>query len=514
MSKIRRALLSVSDKRGVAEFAKGLAQLGVEIISSGGTAKALQDAGVKATPVSQFTGFPEMMDGRVKTLHPKIFGGILGVRTNEEHVREAKENGIEFIDVVAVNLYPFKQTVANPNVSLEEAIEQIDIGGPSLVRAAAKNHAFTTIIVDANDYSRVLQELSEKGETSGQLRRELALKAFKHTAEYDAAIANYLGKIVANSKFPDVLMLSLSKLQDLRYGENPHQAAALYADPQDGEPSVASAKQLQGKQLSYNNILDSNSALELVREFEETTAVIVKHNNPCGVASASSVLEAYKTARAVDPESAFGGIIALNACVEKELAQEIVSTFVEVVLAPSYSSEALEMFKTKKNVRVLEVSGLRKPKIPCFDYRSVVGGLLAQERNVQLFAGDLKVVSKRAPTEEEWKALNYAWRVCKHVKSNAIVYARGDRAVGIGAGQMKRIDSAKLGAMIASGPITGTVMASDAFFPFRDGIDAAAKLGITAVIQPGGSIRDEDVINAVNEHKLAMVFTGIRHFRH
>lgn len=517
MVQIRRALLSVFEKEGIVELAKFLHGQGVEIISSGGTAKALSEAGIAVIEISSLTGFPEMMEGRVKTLHPKIHGGILADRRKKEHVEEAQKLGIGLIDLVVVNLYPFEKVVGEGKPH-DEIIEMIDIGGPTLVRAAAKNYKSVAVVVRPSRYAGIMEEIRKDGKIGEKTREALALEAFEHISHYDIVIEGYLRRAFGlGGDFPEVLNLSLKKLQDLRYGENPHQKAAFYKDPKFFQPCVASAEQLQGKQLSYNNILDANAAFELVKEFEEPTAVVVKHNNPCGVASHEDIAEAYRIAKSVDPEAAFGGIIAVNREVDGKLAKEVTSTFVEVIIAPSYSKEALAEFKGKKNLRVMEVKNGNVKRQPYREYRSVVGGLLVQDANVKLFEGEPRVATKREPTPSERESLYYAWKIAKYVKSNAIVYARGKRAVGIGAGQMKRIDAAKLGAMIAKSfgeDLRGVAMASDAFFPFRDGIDYAASLGVSAIIQPGGSIKDAEVIKAADEHNIAMLFTGIRHFRH
>lgn len=514
--KIFKALVSVFDKENIVEFAKSLSDLGIEITSSGGTAQELKKSGIRVKEVSSVTGFPELMGGRVKTLHPKIHGGILADRSNKKHLEEAKKNEIELIDLVVVNLYPFEKIIQKPH-KLEEAIENIDIGGSTLIRSAAKNFKNVTIVTSPSQYPAIIAELrANSNSISEKTNLEFALKAFEYVSHYDVVIEKYLRSTLNKNDYPNYLNLTFEKLQDLRYGENPHQTASFYKSART-DPSISTAKQLQGKQLSYNNILDSNSAFELVKEFDEPTAVVVKHNNPCGVASSKDIVEAYKTAKSVDPEAAFGSIVAVNTPVDEKLAKEIVSTYVEVTIAPSYSKQALEVFKQKKNIRVLEIPDVEVKRKPYREYRSVVGGLLVQDANVKLFDGELKFVTKRKPTEEELHSLKYAWIIAKYVKSNAIVYARGSRAVGIGAGQMKRIDATKLGAMIATSfgeDLKGTVMASDAFFPFRDGIDAAAKLGVCAIIQPGGSIKDDEVIKAADEHGVAMVFTGVRHFRH
>jgi len=515
--KPRRALISVYDKTGVVELARALAALEVEIVSSGGTARLLSGQGIRVTDVSTLTGSPEMMDGRVKTLHPKIHGAILADRSNPKHMEEAQRHGIELIDMVVVNLYPFEDVVLK-NAPLQDVVENIDIGGPTLIRAAAKNYRHVGIVCKPSRYQEIMAEMKKSGgELSEKTMELLALDAWEHVSHYDVVIEQFFRKKFAHDgEFQEYLNLTFHKKQDLRYGENPHQRAAVYRDEHYLNPSVLDAPQIQGKQLSYNNVLDCNSAFKLIREFDEPTAVIVKHNNPCGVASDPDLLRAYKTAKSVDPEAAFGGIVALNRQVEEALAKEIISRFVEIVMAPSFSKEALQVFSAKKNMRVLQVKGTDVKRLPYRKYRSILGGLLVQDADVKMYDA-LKVVTKRKPSDSEMKALEYAWKIAKYVKSNAIVYARENRAVGIGAGQMKRIDAAKLAAMISKDygeDLKGCVMASDAFFPFRDGIDYAAKLGITAVIQPGGSIKDEEVIRAADEHGIAMVFTGTRHFRH
>jgi phosphoribosylaminoimidazolecarboxamide formyltransferase/IMP cyclohydrolase len=515
--RVKRALISVYDKENIAGLAQALSELGIEIVSSGGTAKMLAEKGIKVTDVSEFTGSPEMMDGRVKTLHPKVHGAILADRTSLQHLEEAKKYGIQLIDMVVVNLYPFEETVLKGG-ALKEIIEKIDIGGPTLVRAAAKNYGSVAVVCNPARYVEIADELRKhRCELSDKTLERLAVEAWEHVAHYDVVIEQFFRHTFGRQdEFPEYLNLTFHKKQDLRYGENPHQRAALYRDEHYLNPSVLDAPQLQGKQLSYNNVLDCNSAFKLIREFDGPTAVIVKHNNPCGVASAADILAAYKQAKAVDPEAAFGGIIALNRPVGEELAREITSRFVEIVMAPEFSAGALEVFREKKNIRMFENKGTTVKRMPYRKYRSVLGGLLVQDANVKLL-DDVKVVTKRKPTEQEMNALRYAWKIVKYVRSNAIVYARENRAVGIGAGQMKRIDAAKLAAMIAKDnreTLKGCVMASDAFFPFRDGIDYAASLGITAVIQPGGSINDKEAIAAADGHNMAMVFTGIRHFRH
>ncbi|MFH2100579.1 MAG: bifunctional phosphoribosylaminoimidazolecarboxamide formyltransferase/IMP cyclohydrolase [Candidatus Micrarchaeota archaeon] len=517
MSKISRALISVYDKKNVVELARSLSESGVKILSSGGTAKALSEAGIAVTEVSDFTGSPEMMDGRVKTLHPKIHGAILADRSNPKHMEEMEKLGIEPIDMVVVNLYPFEETVKKGG-ELKDVIENIDIGGPTLVRAAAKNYQSVAVITNPERYGKLIQEIKANGGLSKETCELLALEAWEHIAHYDCVIDKYFRKSFGvDSEYPEYLNLTFRKKQDLRYGENPHQTAAFYADDQNGHSSVTTAEQLQGKALSYNNILDGNAALELAKEFDEPTAIVVKHNNPSGVASNDDILEAYKTARSVDPEAAFGGVVCINRGIDAKVAEEITSKFLEIVIGPSFTEGALQVFSKKKKLRVLRISNIAGKRGPHREYRSVVGGLLVQDANVILHDSKFNVVTKRKPTEDEILAMKYAWKVCKHVKSNSIVYARPTRVVGIGAGQMKRVDAANLAASIAQEfglELKGCAMASDAFFPFRDGIDAAAKRGITAVMQPGGSIRDQEVIDAANEHGMTMVLTGVRHFRH
>ena len=527
MTKITRALLSVSDKTGLIDFARALSRQGVELLSTGGTAKAIRDAGIPVIEVADYTGFPEMLDGRVKTLHPKVHGGILARRDLPEHVAAMEKHSLPYIDLVCVNLYPFRETVAKPGCTLEDAIENIDIGGPAMVRSSAKNHAFVTIVTDPADYPKVLAEMAaNNGMVSDATRFSLAVKAFEHTAAYDGAIANYFGAIVDNGKpegFPRTFNVQFKKAQTMRYGENPHQDAAFYVSQGHAEASIATARQLQGKELSYNNIGDADAALECVKQFDAAPAcVIVKHANPCGVAYGKNLLEAYDRAYQTDPESAFGGIIAVNGELDGETARTIVERqFVEVIIAPKVSQAAIAIIAAKKNVRLLECgqwnqeTEKREPG-QRLDYKRVNGGLLVQDADLALH-NELKVVSKRAPTEDEMSDLLFAWRVAKFVKSNAIVYASGKMTIGVGAGQMSSINSARIAAIKAEHAkltVAGSVMASDAFFPFRDGIDSAAKAGIVAVIQPGGSMRDEEVIAAADEHGMAMVFTGMRHFRH
>ncbi|HTM20966.1 MAG TPA: bifunctional phosphoribosylaminoimidazolecarboxamide formyltransferase/IMP cyclohydrolase [Kofleriaceae bacterium] len=517
MSAIRRAIVSVSDKRGLVDFVRGLHRRGVHILSTGGTAKALAEAGVPVTAISDYTGAPEILDGRVKTLHPKVHGGLLG-RDTPDHQRQMTEQGIDKIDLVVVNLYPFEATVARPGVSFEDAIENIDIGGPSMLRSAAKNHERVTVVVDPDDYAGVLAEIEAGGAVSAATRGRLARKVFVHTSAYDAAIAAYLGNAQgeAGADFPAVLSGQWQLARPLRYGENPHQKAAFYGDvrPQPGAgPSLARADVLQGKELSYNNLLDLDAALALCLEFDAPTAVIVKHTNPCGVASdGAGVAAAYRAARETDPTSAFGGIVAVNREVDGALAAQLAETFLECVIAPAFTEEARAALAVKKNLRLVAVGEVRRAT-GGWALRSIAGGLLVQTADVEL-RGEVKVVSKRQPSADEMAGLDFAWRVGKHVKSNAIVFCSGTRTAAIGAGQMSRVDSVKIARQKANVPLAGTVVASDAFFPFRDGVDVLAEAGATAVIQPGGSVRDDEVIAAADEHGLAMLFTGMRHFRH
>ncbi|RXQ00154.1 bifunctional phosphoribosylaminoimidazolecarboxamide formyltransferase/IMP cyclohydrolase [Vibrio parahaemolyticus] len=524
---IRRALISVSDKTGIVEFAQALAERGVDILSTGGTARLLAEQGIAVTEVSDYTGFPEMMDGRVKTLHPKVHGGVLGRRGQDDDVMA--KHGINPIDMVVVNLYPFAETVAKDGCTLADAVENIDIGGPTMVRSAAKNHKDVTIVVNASDYDRVIAEMDANDKSlTLETRFDLAIAAFEHTAAYDGMIANYFGTMVPSygenkegdqeSKFPRTFNQQFEKKQDMRYGENSHQAAAFYVEANPQEASVSTARQIQGKALSYNNIADTDAALECVKEFNEPACVIVKRANPCGVALGKDILEAYNRAYQTDPTSAFGGIIAFNQELDAETATAIVERqFVEVIIAPSVSAEAIEVVAAKKNVRLLEC-GEWSTKTTGFDVKRVNGGLLVQDRDQGMVSlDDLKVVSKRQPTEEELKDALFCWKVAKYVKSNAIVYAKGDMTIGVGAGQMSRVYSAKIAGIKAADEgleVAGSIMASDAFFPFRDGIDAAAEAGIKCVIQPGGSMRDDEVIAAADEHGMAMIFTGMRHFRH
>jgi phosphoribosylaminoimidazolecarboxamide formyltransferase/IMP cyclohydrolase len=553
LRKIKRALISVSDKTGIVEFASTLKNLGVEIVSTGGTAKALREAGLDVTDISDLTGFPEMMDGRVKTLHPRVHGGLLALRENPEHVAAMHEHGIEPIDLVVVNLYPFAETISRPGVTREEAIEQIDIGGPAMIRSAAKNSTDVAVVVLSSRYDQVSNELKRNdGSLSMTTRNALACEAFEQTAAYDMIVSSYLGGPSSSNQFtftqldrdgnvlgsesvsdslgtdiPDFsedpsiadlhctlplqLAWSITKLTDLRYGENPHQIAALYRT--SIQSGLANAEVLSGKEMSFNNYIDADAAWQLVTDFEQTACAIIKHTNPAGVGLAANSVDAYTRALATDPISAFGGIVAFNRQVDATTAEEVTKIFTEVVIAPGYDPDAVDIFKSKKNLRVLKISSANSRD--GLEFRQISGGLLVQTEDThRLNKEDLKVVTIRKPTDEEIQALLFAWTVCKHTKSNAIVYAKNGQTVGVGAGQMSRVDSVRIGAMRAQLSVAGSVLASDAFFPFRDGIDEAAKHGITAVIQPGGSVRDEEVIAAANEHNLAMVFTGIRHFKH
>ena len=535
MGRITRALVSVSDKRNLEELARVLTRAGVEILSTGGTARALEEWGVPVTAVSAYTGSPEILDGRVKTLHPKIHGGILNVRDDPKHRAQTAEHGIGPIDLVVVNLYPFETVTARPETTFAEAIETIDIGGPSMVRSAAKNHAWVTVLVDPEDYPAVAAEIAATGAVAPATNARLAAKAFALTARYDAAIADYLAAATSDARFPAGARLSGIKVQDLRYGENPHQAAAFYRDAVAlAEPSVASARQLQGKELSFNNIVDANAALELVKEFAAPTAVAIKHTNPCGVATAPALVDAFKKARASDPVSIFGGIVAFNRALDAETAAAMQDLFLEVVIAPQIAPDALALFGSSKRLQQVRLLTLDLPADADLyettrrawsraggtsrDAKVVVGGFLLQDRDVaEIDVRRCEVATSRAPTTDELAALDFAWRICKHVKSNAIVLASADQVIGVGAGQMSRVDSARLAVMRAGNAglaTAGTVVASDAFFPFRDGLDVVAQAGATAVIQPGGSIRDAEVVAAANDHGMAMILTGQRHFRH
>src|SRR5712671_1511827 len=518
MSKIQRAILSVTDKSGILEFAKKLGQLGVELISTGGTAKLLRDSGIAVKDISELTGFPEMLDGRVKTLHPKVHGGILHRRQDSTHRAAVAEHEIPAIDMVVVNLYAFEKTAAKPGVHFEELIENIDIGGPSMIRSAAKNFNDVAVVTSPSDYDAIADEMSKSGGVlSPETKWRLAQKAFATTAAYDSAIASTLERVSANGNFwlhssadfPDTLRLSFNKVTDLRYGENPHQKAAMYSD--GSGTGVANARQVQGKELSYNNIVDLQAAWDLAQEFEEPVCAIIKHTNPCGTATGKTLAEAYMRALECDPVSAFGGVIGVNRPVDAAAAEEMAKLFLEVIAAPSFEKVALEKFAAKKNLRLVEIANSQQKWV----LKNVSGGMLVQDADLHKLAeSDLKVVTKRLPTPEEKRALLFAWKVCKHVKSNAILYARDGQTVGVGAGQMSRVDACKLGAMKAQLPLKGTVAASDAFFPFPDGVEEIAKAGATAIIQPGGSQRDSEVIEAADRLGLAMLLTGVRHFRH
>ena len=548
LRKIKRALISVSDKSGIIEFAKELKKFGVEIISTGGTAQSLRESGIEVTEVAEITGFPEMMDGRVKTLHPKIHGAFLALRDNEEHLAAMKTHSIEPIDLVVVNLYPFEQTVAKEDVSIAEAVENIDIGGPAMIRSASKNWRDVAVVTDAKLYESVLNELNEtQGSLSLETRQRLATLAYTRTASYDLAISSYLAKQLSNDDldflepfnplgdlifiesdaeeefeetegfnedFGEFQLIELAKVADLRYGENPHQKAALYETSESG--GIARAEQLHGKEMSFNNYVDAEAAWNLVCDFDERACAIIKHTNPSGVGTGATNEEAYRRALSTDPISAFGGIVAFNEKVDAEVATSVNEVFTEVVIAPDFDAEALEIFKKKKNLRVLRVE--KTTNIASLEYKQISGGFLVQDRDIlKITAEDLKIVSAKQPTDEEIRALLFAWKVCKHVKSNAIVFANETQTVGVGAGQMNRVDSVRIAAMRAERfdlPLQNSVLASDAFFPFRDNIDEAAKFGISAIIQPGGSVKDNEVIEAANEHNLAMVFTGSRHFKH
>jgi phosphoribosylaminoimidazolecarboxamide formyltransferase/IMP cyclohydrolase len=519
VSKVARALLSVSDKAGIVELARGLASRGVEILSTGGTAKLLEKEGVGVVEVSSHTGFPEMLDGRVKTLHPKIHGGLLARRDDPAHLAAIKQAGIAPIDLLVVNLYPFQATVADPDCRFDEAIENIDIGGPAMLRGAAKNHASVAVVVDPSDYARVLREIGSSGGVSDALRFELARKVFAHTAAYDGAIANYLFSLDGGRhrrEYPEVLTLQFGKLQELRYGENPHQSAAFYRDAQPAEGSLARYRQLQGKELSYNNIADADAAWECVKSFTDPACVIVKHANPCGVATGETLLAAYDKAFGTDPVSAFGGILAFNRALDPAAAEAVGKQFAEVIIAPRVEPEAQKVLAKKANLRVLEIPLSHEAQ--AHDYKRVGGGLLVQATDSHAIdRASLRVVSKQQPSEAQWTDLLFAWRVAKFVKSNAIVYCRDAMTLGVGAGQMSRVDSARIASLKAQAAglsLSGSVVASDAFFPFRDGFDVVVDAGAGAVIQPGGSVRDDEVIAAADERGIAMVFTGIRHFRH
>jgi phosphoribosylaminoimidazolecarboxamide formyltransferase / IMP cyclohydrolase len=509
----KRALISVSDKNGISDFAKELVSLGFEIISTGGTKKALQEQGIPVLGVSEVTGFPEILEGRVKTLNPFIHGGLLAKHDDEQHQKQLEEHSIDPIQIVCVNLYPFQQTIAKPDVTTEDAIENIDIGGPTMLRASAKNHQYVTVVVDPVDYNKVIEELKAEGSTTLETRRKLAAKVFRHTAAYDALIAEYMTEL-AQEETPEKLTVTYELKQSLRYGENPHQKAAFYKKPLGSTFSIANAEQLHGKELSYNNINDADAALQIVKEFTEPAAVAVKHMNPCGIGTGTNSFTAFEKAFAADPVSIFGGIIAFNSEVDAETAGKLYGIFLEIIIAPSFTEEALSILKAKKNLRLLTIpfSGAKKPEMKL---TTIEGGLLAQEQDTfTLENAAIKVATKRQPTEQEWEALKLGWKVVKHVKSNAIVVTKEDMTIGIGAGQMNRVGAAEIALKQAGEKAAGAALASDAFFPMNDTVEAAAKAGITAIIQPGGSIRDEDSIKKADEYGIAMVFTGVRHFKH
>ncbi|MGQ9631998.1 MAG: bifunctional phosphoribosylaminoimidazolecarboxamide formyltransferase/IMP cyclohydrolase [bacterium] len=518
MPKPKRALISVSNKEGVVDFARALSDMGVEIISTGGTARLLAENGICVRSIDSFTGFPEILDGRVKTLHPKVYGGLLAVRDDPKHMRQIEENNLELIDIVAVNLYPFAETISREGVSLEEAIENIDIGGVSLLRAAAKNYRDVIVVADPKMYGGIVEEL-RAGEVSLETRYALAVEAFSHTAQYDSLISGYLRDLGGAEGFPPILNMSFRKVQDLRYGENPHQGAAFYREISPPTSALVNARQLQGKELSFNNILDLQAAWDVLQDFTEPTVVVIKHNNPCGLASGGDIFDAYTKAWEGDPVSAFGSVIGVNRPVEGRVASEVSRVFVEVILAPKFTEEALKILSEKKNLRLLELPGIGKGEGSsgrALDFKRVSGGLLVQDRDSirEDLTGRWKIVTKRHPSEDETRALNFAWKAVKFVKSNAIVIAGADALYGVGAGQMSRVDAVEIAIKKAGDRSRGAVLASDAFFPFRDSVDAAARAGITAIVQPGGSVRDEDSISACDEYGIAMVFTGIRHFRH
>jgi phosphoribosylaminoimidazolecarboxamide formyltransferase/IMP cyclohydrolase len=511
---IKRALISVSDKTGIVEFAKALAEAGVEIISTGGTKTQLEQNGIPVIGISEVTGFPEILDGRVKTLHPAVHSGLLAVRGNEAHQAQMAELGLGYIDLVAVNLYPFQQTIAKPDVSWDEAIENIDIGGPTMLRSAAKNHAFVTVVVDSADYGEVIEQIRAQGDTTLETRKRLAAKVFRHTAAYDALISQYLSA-ATGELLPERYTVTFEKIQDLRYGENPHQQAAFYRKPLAGGATLTNAEQLHGKELSYNNINDANAALQIVKEFDEPAVVAVKHMNPCGVGIGETVYEAYMKAYEADPTSIFGGIVAANRTIDEQTAAKLNEIFLEIVLAPDFTSEAVSILTKKKNIRLLKLGSLSSSSAPEPIITTVQGGMLIQDADVRrLTEADLKVVTERQPNEEELKQLLFAWKVVKHVKSNAIVLAKNNMTIGVGAGQMNRVGAAKIAIEHAGEAARGSVLASDAFFPMGDTVQLAAKAGITAIIQPGGSIKDEESIREANANGIAMLFTGVRHFKH
>ncbi len=515
-----RALISVSDKTGIVDFAKQLNELGIEIVSTGGTYNVLKEAGLPVIGISEVTGFPECLDGRVKTLHPNIHAGLLAMRSNPEHIRQVKELNVELIDMVVVNLYPFKQTIMKPDVTLADAIENIDIGGPTMLRAAAKNYQDVSVIIDPSDYDKVISEIKSDGRVSVKTNFYLAAKVFNHTAYYDSMIANYLKDKAGLPKYPDTLSMTFEKVQDMRYGENPHQAAAFYKEVGANTGMLTGIEQLHGKELSFNNINDTHGALELLKEYDEPTVVACKHSNPCGVASGKNIYEAYTKAYNTDPVSIFGGIVCANRKIDKATAEEISKIFLEIVLAPDFDEDALEVLTRKKNIRLLKLEGIEnKQPETAFDVKKVSGGILVQDIDNKLLDGELQVVTDRAPTDKEMEDLLFTWKIVKYTKSNGIAIGKDKQSVGIGPGQVNRIwateqaidhGTKQLGADV----VKGAVLASDAFFPFDDCVEAAAKAGITAIIQPGGSVRDQDSIDACNKHGIAMVFTGMRHFRH
>lgn len=511
---IKRALISVSDKTGIVDFGKKLKELGVEILSTGGTARILSENGVEVTNVSDVTGFPECLDGRVKTLHPAVHGGLLAMRDNPDHMKQLEELNITPIDLVVINLYPFKETIAKEGVALEEAIENIDIGGPTMLRSAAKNHKDVTVVIDPKDYDVVLEEMNEKGKVSYDTKYRLALKVFEHTSHYDAMISDYLRKQI-NGELPEALTVTYEKVQNLRYGENPHQRAVFYKEVGKNEGSLVNAVQLHGKELSFNNINDTNGALELLKEYDKPTVVGVKHANACGVGSGYDIYDAYLKAYECDPVSIFGGIVAANRSIDKRTAEEINKIFVEIVIAPDFHEDALEVLQSKKNIRVLKLEdiGLKQAK-DRVDMKKVNGGILIQDIDSELFGEELKIMTERIPTEKEMEDLKFAWKVVKHIKSNGIVLAKDGQTIGIGPGQVNRIWAVENAIKQSNVETKGSVMASDAFFPFADCVETAAKAGVTAIIQPGGSIRDKESIDKANEYGIAMVFTGMRHFKH
>lgn len=513
---VKRALISVSNKSGIVDFAKGLKGMGVEIISTGGTAKQLRENGIEVTGISEITGFPECLDGRVKTLHPKVHAGLLAIRSNPEHMKQIKELDIEPIDVVVVNLYPFKQTIQKENVTLEEAIENIDIGGPTMIRSAAKNYQDVVVIVDPEDYKAVLNELQETQDVSLKTKFRLSCKVFEHTSHYDALIQQYMRSLLTEDAFPSTLTLTFEKAQDMRYGENPHQKAVFYKEAGVCKGFLTEAKQLHGKELSFNNINDANGALDLLKEFDEPTVVASKHANPCGVGSAKTIYEAYVKAYEADAVSIFGGIIAANREIDAKTAEEMSKIFLEIVVAPSFTREAIEILGRKKNIRLLKLADiLQKHPTGAYDMKKVGGGLLVQDINKSLYNdNEIKVVTRKEPTKSELETMRFAMKVVKHTKSNAIVLAKSKQTIGVGPGQPNRITAAMLAIEHGKEKCIGSVMASDAFFPFSDCVEAAAKAGVTAIVQPGGSIRDQESIDACDKYGIAMVFTGMRHFKH